>query len=122
MIRIITCGGTGRLNKQEEEGLRQDLRCVETEHYDLLGIHYGSHSHSERHGGNLGEVVPKETSVCHNGVLCQCFHSGSGNKAGAGLVKGDVAVRADTFREDKRDKKLNVSRKEFQDLLTEIQS
>lgn len=63
---------------------------------DLFGVHDSSHAHSQSHGGDLGQVVAKETSIGHDGVLGQSFHSGPGNKAGAGLVERDVSVRANT--------------------------
>lgn len=36
---------------------------------DLLGIHDSSYTHSQSHGGDLGEVVTKETSIGNNGVF-----------------------------------------------------
>lgn len=69
---------------------------------DLLGIHDSSHAHSQSHGGNLGEVVTKKTSIGQNGVLGKGFHSGSGNKAGAWFIERDVAIRADTCSETKK--------------------
>ena len=69
---------------------------------DLLGIHDSSHTHSQRHGGNLGEVVTKETSIGQNGVLGKGLHSGSGNKAGAWFIERNVAIRADTCSETKK--------------------
>lgn len=63
---------------------------------DLFGVHDGSYAHSQSHGGDLGQVVAKETSIGHDGVLSQSFHSGPGHEAGPGLVERDVSVGADT--------------------------
>ena len=71
------------------------MKCVT----DLLGTHDSSHADRQSHGGDLGEVVSKETGVGYDGVLGQRFHSGPGNQAGARLVERYVAVRADTCRE-----------------------
>lgn len=76
---------------------------------DLLGVHYGSHSHCQSHGRNLGEVVAKETSVRHDGVLRQSFNSGPGNEAGAGFVEGNVAIRANSCEEGMRDSRHRMS-------------
>lgn len=71
-------------------------------HSDLLSIHDSSYTHSQSHGGNLREVVTKETRIGHNGVFGQSFYSGPGHEAGAWLIEGDVAIRADTYRETVR--------------------
>ncbi|KAG7225170.1 hypothetical protein INR49_014728 [Caranx melampygus] len=63
-----------------------------------------SYTNSESHCGNLGEVITKETSIGHNGVLGQGFHSGPGNETRTWFIERNVTIRTDTYSKARRGK------------------
>lgn len=65
----------------------------------LSGIHHCAHSHSQSHGGHFWKIVSKETGVGHYSVFGQGLHSGSGHQTGSGLIKGDVPIRSDPWKQ-----------------------
>ena len=62
---------------------------------NALGLHNGANAHGQCLGGHLLNGV-KEAAVVLNGALLKGHHMGPPLEGVAGLVKGNVAVGADT--------------------------
>lgn len=66
---------------------------------NLFCVHDRAHSNSQSHGGHFWEISIEEASVGHDSVLCESLHPGSRHQARPRLIKGNVAIRSNTWHD-----------------------
>lgn len=76
------------------------LALAENNDNNLASLEDGLDTNGQGHARNLVDVIAEESRVGENSVISQSLDTSSAGQAGSGLVESNVAVLADTSKEE----------------------